>query len=175
MLHWLLYEAECIPISKCDSMFTGLLCLLQQSAGPEAIVRLQQVCADILCYPRSARQLQSVVPACMRHSDKCYRQASTARDPHHIPGCRFTGGLSAACKTVLFFFAGLYQPGDWLMFGAETSGLPKEVSSCTSKQCIVTLHRAVPAGQNHTKTMHHDFICWPHSATDHQNTHLLWT
>ena len=28
------------------------------------------------------------------------------------------------------------------MFGAETSGLPKEVSCCISKQCIVVFHTA---------------------------------
>lgn len=26
-----------------------------------------------------------------------------------------------------WFFAGLYQTGDWLLFGAETTGLPQEV------------------------------------------------
>ena len=28
---------------------------------------------------------------------------------------------------VLTWTIGTYQPGDWLMFGAETTGLPKEV------------------------------------------------
>ena len=33
------------------------------------------------------------------------------------------------------------------MFGAETSGLPIEVSSCISKQCIVAPHKVMSAGQ----------------------------
>jgi len=28
----------------------------------------------------------------------------------------------------MMLVAGMYQSGDWLMFGAETTGLPKEVT-----------------------------------------------
>lgn len=40
------------------------------------------------------------------------------------------------------------------MFGAETSGLPKEVCFCISKQGTVAFHRALFAGPTHTKAMH---------------------
>ena len=57
------------------------------------------------------------------------------------------------------------------MFGAETSGLPKEVFSCMSKQCVVVFHRALSAGQIHRKTIWH--LTQLKLATGCQDTH--WT
>ena len=92
-----------------------------------------------------------VMPACTRRSHKLCMYACNTLGHDQLPAFRLARGLSAACTIIFVFCEGLYHPGDWLMFGAETSGLPKEVSSCMSKQCIVALHRALSASETHTE------------------------
>lgn len=74
--------------------------------------------------------------------------------------------------------AGLYQAGDWLMFGAETTGLPKEVSSCLLIFCFLTsITFLIPFSQDNIRNAHirqrptgmlphvvhaHDDICCRH-------------
>ena len=52
--------------------------------------------------------------------------------PHQVTGAN-TPSLTVIvlvhlmCRTYTWLPAGTYQAGDWLMFGAETTGLPQEV------------------------------------------------
>ena len=51
----------------------------------------------------------------------------------HLPEPKRLIGYSKFAKSS-YCAPGLYRPGDWLMFGAETSGLPQQVRDSMQQQ-----------------------------------------